>query len=217
MTAVTSMTLSEQLRSGSAAEHRSAEASSFMAALAQGRVNAAGYAAYLGRLLPVYQQLEEVGAQLATDERVRQLFDTALFRSSAIAEDLHHWGGVAIDSPAVRGYTERIRQTLTDPVCYLAHHYTRYLGDLSGGQVIGRVLERVFQLSDGQGTAFYRFPQIEKVKPYKDGYRARLDALSLTTDEQARAVEEVRVAFALNQGLFDELTAELPAYLTHTA
>ena len=62
-----------------------------------------------------------------------------------------------------------------------------------------------------------RFERIEKVKPYKDGYRARLDALSLIPDEQARVVDEVRVAFTLNQQLFDELTVELPPYLTHTA
>lgn len=216
-TVTTTATLSEQFRSGSAAEHRSAESSDFIAALFEGRVNAAGYAAYLGRLLPVYQRLESVGSELRSHEHVRELFDPALFRAEAIAADLHHWGGEVIDSPATRAYQARIEQTLADPIRYLGHHYTRYLGDLSGGQALGRVLERAFQLSDGAGTAFYRFARIEKVKPYKDGYRARLDALSLTEDEQARVVEEVRVAFALNQQLFDELTAELPQYLTHTA
>lgn len=217
MITVATMTLSEQMRSGSAEEHRSAESSGFMTALAQGQVNAAGYAAYLGRLLPVYQQLETVGAALAADPHVRELFDPTLSRAAAISDDLHHWGGEEVDSPAVRAYRTRIAESLTDPVRYVAHHYTRYLGDLSGGQIIGRVLQRVFQLSDGQGTAYYRFERIDKVKPYKDGYRARLDALPLTADEQARVVEEVRVAFALNQGLFDELTVELPTYLTHTA
>lgn len=217
MTATTALTFSEQLRSGSADQHRGAERSAFMLALIEGRVNAAGYAAYLGRMLPVYQQLESVGRELAGDVHVRVLHDPALFRAAAIADDLHHWGGLSIDSPAVRAYQSRVSQTLEDPVRYLAHHYTRYLGDLSGGQIIGRVLERAFQLAEGRGTAFYRFDQIQKVKPYKDAYRARLDALVLTEDEQARAVEEVQVAFSLNQALFDELTEELPQYLTHTA
>jgi len=217
MTAVTTTTLSEQLRSGSSVQHRRAESSGFMAALVEGRVNAAGYAAYLGRLLPVYEQLESVGSELAGDEHVRELFDPALFRATALAADLHHWGGTVIDSPAVVTYRDRIDQTLDDPVRYLAHHYTRYLGDLSGGQVIGRVLQRIFTLGDGDGTAFYRFEHIEKVKPYKDDYRTRLDSLPLSEDERMRAVEEVQVAFTLNQSLFDELTAELPQYLTHTA
>lgn len=216
MTTVSTAALSEQLRDGSRAEHRSAESSAFMSALLEGRVNAAGYAAYLGRLLPVYRKLEEVGSELAADEPVRQLFDRALFRAAAITADLHHWGGNPAITPAVAEYLARIEATRADPVRYLAHHYTRYLGDLSGGQAIGRVLERAFQLSEGHGTAFYRFDQIEKVKPYKDDYRARLDALPLSADEQARVVDEVRVTFGLNQRLFDELATELPQFLTHT-
>lgn len=91
----------------------------------------------------------------------------------------------------------------------MAHHYTRYLGDLSGGQAIGRVLDRAFDLQ-GDGLSFYQFPM--RAKPYKDAYRARLDGLGLDLDDIDRVVDEVKVAFALNQALFDELTANLPAY-----
>ena len=91
----------------------------------------------------------------------------------------------------------------------MAHHYTRYLGDLSGGQAIGRVLDRAFGLN-GAGLSFYEFPM--RPKPYKDGYRARLDGLDLDQGDIARVVDEVKVAFALNQAVFDELTANLPAY-----
>ena len=91
----------------------------------------------------------------------------------------------------------------------MAHHYTRYLGDLSGGQAIGRILNRTFELA-GAGLAFYHFPV--RPKPYKDAYRARLDALDLADDAIDRAVDEVRVAFSLNQALFDELAQNLPAY-----
>ncbi len=91
----------------------------------------------------------------------------------------------------------------------MAHHYTRYLGDLSGGQAIGRILERSFEL-DGQGLEFYEFPV--RPKPYKDAYRDRLDGLGLDDDEIDRVVDEVKLAFALNQRVFDELAANLPAY-----
>ncbi|MGA7054843.1 MAG: biliverdin-producing heme oxygenase, partial [Mycobacterium sp.] len=91
----------------------------------------------------------------------------------------------------------------------VAHHYTRYLGDLSGGQIIGKLLDRTFGLG-GAGLAFYEFPI--RPKPYKDAYRARLDGLSLDADEIACAVDEVKVAFRLNQALFDELASNLPVY-----
>ncbi len=44
-----------------------------------------------------------------------------------------------------------------------------------------------------------------RAKPFKDSYRARLDAL--TTDAEAidRIVDEVRLAFGLNRALLDEL------------
>ena len=91
----------------------------------------------------------------------------------------------------------------------VAHHYTRYLGDLSGGQAVGKVLDRTFGLG-GAGLAFYEFPM--RPKPYKDSYRTRLDGLGLDADEIGRAVDEVKVAFGLNQALFDELAENLPAY-----
>ena len=92
----------------------------------------------------------------------------------------------------------------------VAHHYTRYLGDLSGGQSVGRALHRAFDLN-GAGLAFYDFP-IAKPKPYKDAYRARLDALDLRPADVDRVVEEVKVAFRLNQAVFDELGRDLDSY-----
>ena len=91
----------------------------------------------------------------------------------------------------------------------MAHHYTRYLGDLSGGQAIGKILDRTFSLG-GAGLAMYRFPM--RAKPFKDRYRARLDALHLDADAVRRAVNEVKVAFGLNQAVFDELSSNLPDY-----
>lgn len=61
--------------------------------------------------------------------------------------------------------------------------------------------------------AFYAFDAIAKVKPYKDGYRERLDAIPLADDEQQQVVAEVRATFGLNQSLFTELSSELQSFL----
>lgn len=99
--------------------------------------------------------------------------------------------------------------TREDPRLFVAHHYTRSLGDLSGGQAIGRILARTYELEQPQGVEFYDFVAIPKPKPYKDAYRARLDALPL--DEAGRHVvlAEVKDVFALNGALFAELTEVL--------
>ena len=74
------------------------------------------------------------------------------------------------------------------PHLLVAHHYTRYLGDLAGGQVIGRTLEQLYAL-DGQGLAFYAFPDIGRPVPYRRDYRERLDALPLSSAEQDEVVD----------------------------
>ncbi len=203
--------LSVAMREDSRSEHDAAEQSSFMSELLSGRVNDRGYVDYLLRLRAVYRTLEETVRARQADPLVAAFYDPMLERLATIDADLEHWApGAArdVDSPAARAYCSRIAESSWGGAL-VAHHYTRYLGDLSGGQAIGRVLDRAFDLQ-GEGLSFYQFPM--RAKPYKDAYRARLDGLGLDRDDIDRVVDEVKVAFALNQALFDELTANLPAY-----
>lgn len=211
----TDLALSAAMREGSMAEHQAAEDSSFMSELLGGRVNERGYADYLLRLRVVYATMEEIVAAHRDDAAVAAVADTALERLAAIDADLDHWvtdGERSVDSPAAAAYRQRLLDAAAEwPTLLVAHHYTRYLGDLSGGQAIGRILDRTFEL-DGAGIAFYGFPEIPKPKVYKDGYRARLDALDLSTGEKERVVTEVKTAFRLNQALFTELGQHLESY-----
>lgn len=208
--------LAAQMREGSLLEHGQAESSQFMAALTEGRVGADGYAAYLATLVPIYAALERVAAELSEDPIAARIIDPALFRSSALQTDLGFWARgdqSQVTTPATRAYVAAIESCLDDPVRYLAHHYTRYLGDLSGGQVIKTVLERTFSLADGDGVAFYDFASIARLKPYKDVYRARLDAIPLSATQREQVVHDVREVFSLNAAVFAELSLDLPRYL----
>ncbi|MDV3123338.1 biliverdin-producing heme oxygenase [Mycobacterium sp. 21AC1] len=203
--------LSVAMKEGSTAEHDAAEHSPYVSELLGGAVNAQGYVDYLLRLRVVYAALEDAVRAHRNDPSVAAVYDPELERLATIDADLDHWApGVsrAVDSPAAEAYRDRITG-LSWGGALVAHHYTRYLGDLSGGQAIGRILDRTFGL-DGAGLSFYEFPM--RAKPYKDAYRARLDGLDLERDEIDRTVDEVRCAFSLNQQLFDELAANLPAY-----
>lgn len=197
--------LSVAMKDGSAAEHDAAEQSPFMCELLAGRIDAAGYSDYLLRLRVVYAALEDAVRARRDDSMVAAVYDPALERLTAIDADLEHWlpRGAArdVDSPAATAYAERLG-ALTWGGALVAHHYTRYLGDLSGGRGIGKILDRTFDLG-GEGLAFYDFPV--RPKPYKDAYRARLDALRADTGEIDRIVGEVKFAFGLNQAIFDEL------------
>ncbi|TWH04948.1 heme oxygenase [Nocardioides sp. J9] len=209
--------LSVAMREGSRSEHEAAENSSFMAELLEGRLTSQAHTDLLLRLRRIYAALEKAVAEHADDELIAPLHDPALERLAAIDADLAHWApGVdadAIESPAATAYAERIASAEWTGAL-VAHHYTRYLGDLSGGQVIGRILRRTYDIPEGRGTAFYEFTGIPKPKLFKDTYRAALDALPLSQDEVARVVDEVRAVFALNQALFVELGQDLDDYRT---
>lgn len=208
------VSLSTAMREGSMAEHEAAENAPFVSQLLAGHVNERGYADYLLRLRVVYAALEDVVRRHAGDPLVDAVRDPALERLASIDADLDHWApgtDRAVDSPAAETYRERLLGASWGGAV-LAHHYTRYLGDLSGGQAIGTLLGRTFGLEDGDGLAFYAFPEIPKTKPYKDAYRARLDGLGLGTLDTERVVAEVKVAFRLNQALFVELSERLPSY-----
>jgi heme oxygenase (biliverdin-producing, ferredoxin) len=203
--------LSIAMKEGSTAEHDAAEQSPFVAELLAGRVSEQGYAEYLRRLRVVYSALEDTVRARRDDPLVAAVYDPALERVTPIDGDLDHWApgeSHEVDSPAARTYRDRVVGASWGGAL-VAHHYTRYLGDLSGGQAIGKVLDREFGLG-GAGLAFYEFPV--RPKPYKDAYRGRLDGLDLDPEEIRRAVDEVKVAFGLNQALFDELAEKLPDY-----
>lgn len=199
------------MKEGSTAEHEAAENSPFVSELLSGRVNRRGYADYLLRLRVIYEALETAVRARRDDPLVAAVYDPSLERLTAIDADLDYWApGAArqVESPAARMYRDRLAGASWGGAL-VAHHYTRYLGDLSGGQAIGKILDRTFEL-DGAGLAFFDFPV--RPKPYKDAYRARLDDLGLGDDAIDRAVDEVRVAFSLNQAVFAELAENLPAY-----
>ncbi|MCW2815623.1 MAG: heme oxygenase [Nocardioides sp.] len=157
----------------------------------------------------------------ADDRVVAAVHDPGLERLAHIDADLDHWApgtdpAAPFDSPAATAYRDRVRAAADLAAAgwggaLVAHHYTRYLGDLSGGQGIGRALDRCFGL-DGAGLAFYAVAEVPRPKLYKDAYRARLDALGLDAADTRRVVDEVRAAFGLNQAVLAELGSDLASY-----
>jgi heme oxygenase len=95
------------------------------------------------------------------------------------------------------------------PELLVGHHYTRYLGDLSGGQILSTIASRAMNLTDGQGLNFYRFEAIDDEKAFKDIYRSALDALAVDQAMADRIVEEANEAFRLNMLMFQELEGNL--------
>lgn len=80
----------------------------------------------------------------------------------------------------------------------MAHAYTRYLGDLSGGQVLGRITQKSLGLSSKEGLAFFSFPGVPSPNRFKQLYRSRMNSIELTKEERQELLDEAVQAFEAN-------------------
>ncbi|MEU9448051.1 biliverdin-producing heme oxygenase [Streptomyces sp. NPDC048277] len=205
------------IRTASHEQHVEAETSTFMSDLLGGRLGVAAYARYTEQLWFVYDALEGGAARLTPDPLAGPFVRPELFRLAALERDLAHlrgpgWRTGLTALPATRAYAARVRECAEDwPGGYLAHHYTRYLGDLSGGQIIRDRAERTWGFArKGDGVRFYVFEDIANPAAFKRGYRELLDAVDADDLEKQRIVAECRRAFALNTAVFRALGEEFP-------
>ncbi|GAB3436080.1 biliverdin-producing heme oxygenase [Actinophytocola sediminis] len=202
--------MSAQLKAATRVEHERTESSPFITALLDGTLDRGAYAALLGQSYLFYAVLEEAGESWRGDQVVGSFVSDALVRAAALEADLAwllgaDWRASVLALPATERYVDRLRQVCFDsPSAFVAHHYTRYLGDLSGGQIIRHRLRTNFGLVD-DGVRFFIFDGVPKPKLFKDDYRARLDTMPWDAGEQSNLVAEANEAFRLNRGVFDDL------------
>jgi heme oxygenase len=205
------------IRTASHEQHVEAETSTFMSDLLGGRLGVDAYARYTEQLWFVYEALETWAERLASDPVAGPFIRAELFRLPALERDLGHlrgadWRSGLTALPATRAYADRVRECAEEwPGGYIAHHYTRYLGDLSGGQIIRDKAERTWGFARrGDGVRFYVFEGIGNPAAFKRGYRELLDGVRVDDLEKQRIVAECKRAFALNTGVFRALGDEFP-------
>ena len=205
------------VRTASHAQHMEAETSTFMGDLLGGRLGVAAYARYTEQLWFVYEALEAGAERLSADPVAGPFIRPELFRLPALERDLAHlrgpeWRAGLSALPATRAYAARVRECAARwPAGYVAHHYTRYLGDLSGGQIIRDRAERTWGFArKGDGVRFYVFDRIANPAAFKRSYRELLDDVRADDLERQRIVAECKRAFALNTDVFRALGEEFP-------
>jgi len=203
--------LSVLLREGTKDSHRLAENTLFIRQFFAGQLSLESYRVFLVQLRHIYSALEQTQELHQAHEIYQKLYFPSLYRTAALEEDLNfHFGDERWREipphTATSNYVQRIIALSQEWVEGLvAHHYTRYLGDLSGGQILKRIVAKTFNLSSNVGLAFYEFPQIPDHKQFKDEYRARLDAMGLDETTSQKIVDEANYAFELNRGVFDSM------------
>ncbi|KAI1886767.1 hypothetical protein AGOR_G00199190 [Albula goreensis] len=204
--------LSEQIKAVTKDSHVRAENTELMLSYQRGQISLQQYKLLLCSLYEVYRALEDEMDRNASHPGVAPIyFPQELARLESLEKDLEYFYGQSwreriIVPAATHRYAQRLRKVGKDNPEYLvAHAYTRYLGDLSGGQVLGRITQKSLGLTSGQGVSFFSFPGVSSPNRFKQLYRSRMNSIELTKEEKEGVLEEAVRAFECNIEVFDDL------------
>ncbi|XP_012656624.2 heme oxygenase 1 [Otolemur garnettii] len=205
--------LSEAMKEATKEVHTQAENTEFMRNFQKGQVNREGFKLVMASLYHIYVALEEEIERNKGNPVYSPLyFPEELHRRAVLEQDMAFWYGPHWQeeipyTPATQRYVQRLHEVgRAEPELLVAHTYTRYLGDLSGGQVLKKIAQKALDLpSSGEGLAFFTFPNIVSATKFKQLYRSRMNSLEMTPEVKQRVVEEAKTAFLLNIQLFEEL------------
>ncbi|WP_454114482.1 biliverdin-producing heme oxygenase [Microbacterium lacticum] len=206
------VSFSTALRERSRGAHSDSEGASFMSDLMRGKGTRDDYVALVAQHWFIYEALERAAEAMRDDPIAAPFITEKLTRLAALEADLAYligddWRERITPVPTTERYVARIDEVgSTWPGGFIAHHYTRYLGDLSGGQFIGKIIDRQFELGSN-GIGFYVFDEIADPAAFKDVYREQLDAAPWDAVEAERVIDEVLLAYQFNTDLFVDLAA----------
>lgn len=204
--------LSALIRDRSKSAHSSSEGAGFMSSLLKGERSREDYIALVAQHYFIYAALEAGAERMRHDPVASRFITDRLTRLPALEADLafllgDDWRERIEPLEATARYVKRIEEVgATWPGGFVAHHYTRYLGDLSGGLHIGKVLRRQFGF-DTNGIGFYIFGDIADPAEFKNVYRAQLDEAPWDDEERERVITEVLNAYRFNTEVFQQLAA----------
>ena len=203
------MYLATLLKEGTKENHNLAENTTFILNYLKGVLSRDSYVELLQDFYAIYSTLERELTAHKNDRILGHFYRPELFRSDALLSDLKSFVGDDLKdlktSDAAKEYINRIIFVSEySPRSLIGHHYTRYLGDLSGGQVLKRITKTTLKVGDG-ALKFYEFPRIGNSGLYKTEYRTMLDALPLRQADKEMIVEEANTAFTMNINMFNDL------------
>ena len=211
--------LATQLREGTSKSHTMAENVNFIKSFLGGVIDKGSYTEMLSKLYFVYEAIENAMEKNKEHEYIKPIYFPELNRTESLKEDLiFHYGEDWLEnvtlSKATLDYVNRINTVSKEkPELLVAHAYTRYLGDLSGGQILKKIAQRSMGLEGNKGLAFYEFNEVSDEAQFKLNYKAALDSLPIKENEASQIIAEANTAFTLNMNIFSELEFNLVKFL----
>ncbi|KAJ8613134.1 hypothetical protein CTAYLR_004768 [Chrysophaeum taylorii] len=195
------------LDDGTRKVHSVAENTQFVTGFFKGLAKRSSFARLTANLYFVYEAMERALDQSATPN-ARALDFEELRRVPSLEADMRFyfgddWRRRVTPSPAARAYCYRIEEVKDSDLLNL---YSRYLGDLFGGQMMSGMASKSLGLAD-DGLAFYSFADIPDTRAFIDRWYSGLNELGseMTSAQHQAIVDEANVVFRLNIDVFNEL------------
>jgi heme oxygenase len=196
------------------AAHRTLERGDLMQALLKGRMEPTLFCLMLRNLLPMYAALESGLTRNERHPAIAPIYCESLHRSRALATDLDALQGGAWRTelailPMANAYAAGLTHlSVNQPELLVAHAYVRYLGDLSGGQLIQNILSRAPAVAQGvphPTMAFYDFGPAHEVARLASLLRHGINQIGQDAGVAQAIVDESLRAFDLHRQLFEQL------------
>ena len=211
------VSLAGQLREGTKKSHTMGENTGFVACFLKGVVEKNSYRKLISDLYFVYKAMEEEIEILVASEHpvIKYIGFKELYRQQTLENDLNFfygedWRNQIKISDSAKSYVDRIHLIAKEsPELLVGHHYTRYIGDLSGGQILKNIAKRALNLQGAKGLNFYEFDMIEDEKKFKESYSQTLNQLPIDQIIADQIIEEANQAFMYNMNMFKELEGNL--------
>lgn len=205
--------LADKLRQGTAKSHSMAENVSFVKSFLGGVINKNSYRVLVANLYFVYSAIEQEMLNNRYNPMLQPIYFPELNRKNSLEKDLLYYYGSSWrqdiePSAATRMYVDRIHNIgQNQPELLISHVYTRYMGDLSGGQILKNIAKNAMRLHADDGTEFYVFREISSEKKFKQIYRNALDLIPIEDKQVDLIISEANMAFNLNMKMFQELNS----------
>ena len=215
---MTLTTFSKKIKKDTSKSHSMAENTGFVTNFLAGVVSKESYKQLIADFYFIYTALEEQVEKFKDDPFIAPIAFDELKRVPALEKDCEfYWGEnwrITISpTDACKNYVKRVKKI--NAKFLVGHHYTRYLGDLSGGQILKNIANKSMGLN-GEGLAFYEFENISSAGHFKNRYRTALDNLPITWSDGELIINEANYAFKLNMDVFDEIGSSRPFPLIST-
>jgi len=200
-----------QLKTETKKSHSAAENTKFVSSFLKGVISKESYKQLCANFYFIYTAMEEEFKKHKDHPIVGEIHNEVLSRTNNLERDLRYYYGPIWryhikPTEQCQRYVNRIREVSEDdPELLVGHHYTRYMGDLSGGQILRGIAAKSLNLRDNEGLWFYEFDKIDDKKAFKNTYRNVLNNLRINQSQANAIITEANFAFRLNMYMFDEL------------